>query len=58
MKTASSYRNELTSVPIIGPGVMMLEVIPRGPYSIEVVADRASMPAFATATCDCKAMPV
>lgn len=36
----------------------MLEVIPRGPYSIAAVAERASTPAFATAAWACSGMPV
>ena len=48
----------IPSVPIIGPGVITFEFMPRGPYSMAVVADKASTPAFATATCACNGIPV
>jgi hypothetical protein len=45
------YRcDRLTSVDSIGPGAMMLDVMPRGPYSIATEFDRESMPALATDT--------
>jgi hypothetical protein len=43
---------------MIGPGVITFEVIPRGPYSMAVVADRASTPAFATAAWAISGIPV
>lgn len=42
--------NRLTSVDSMGPGAIMLDVMPRGPYSIATELDRESTPALATDT--------
>lgn len=47
-----------TSVPPIGPGEIMLELTPRGPYSIATLLDSESTPALATATCVWSGVPV
>jgi hypothetical protein len=47
----------LTSVDAIGPGAMILEVNPRGPYSIATLFDKESMPALATDTWVWKGIP-
>lgn len=47
----------LTSVEPIGPGAIMFEVMPRGPYSMATVLDRASIPALATETCAWNGVP-
>ena len=46
------------SVPLMPPGAMTLEVMPRGPNSRATLAERASTPALATATCVWSGAPV
>ena len=48
----------MPSVPPMGPGAMMLDVMPRGPSSMAAAAERASMPALATLTWDWRGVPV
>jgi hypothetical protein len=49
-QTSLHYLKSEEKSCLLGPGVMMFEVIPRGPYSRATVADIASTPAFAAPT--------
>ena len=50
-------RRAMPSVPLIGPGEMMLERTPRGPSSTAITALKASTPALAADTCAWKGVP-